>query len=111
LKVELEAAVPSSQVVISSEEHSVAQHVQLPEELALDEEQWRSRNRPLATLHIFKDHDPLIQLAQDYKTKSVLHLGKVLQEDGERLCKVGGTNTCKKSTGNKAKKEEEQQVN
>jgi hypothetical protein len=87
-KVQLEAAVHACQAVTPTEDHSVAPRLQQiwneVEELALDEEQRRSRNRALvagtymainassAAVEILRDHDPLIQLAHDYFGKQPL---------------------------------------
>ena len=87
-KVQLEAAVHACQAVMPTEDHSVAPRLQQiwneVEELALDEEQRRSRNRASAagtyvpvdassaSVEILRDHDPLIQLAQDYFGKQPL---------------------------------------
>jgi hypothetical protein len=87
-RVQLEAAVLACQAVTPTEDLSVAARLQRiwneAEELALDEEQRRSRNRASAAgtyvpvdassaaVEILRDHDPIIQLAHEYFGKQPL---------------------------------------
>lgn len=86
--VQLEAAVHACAAVTPTEDQSVVGRLQRiwneAEELALDEEQRRSRNRASAAgtyvpvdassaaVEILRDYDPLIQLARDYFGKQPL---------------------------------------